>query len=349
MFELPASDGGTVLSGRAIVTEEHAMISRAVGMNAVEESTERYRRAEQAVWSHYGLAPTERFIEVAAGEVRLRVQEVGAGQPIVFVHGGLWPSTGLAALVRALPGYRSILVDRPGAGLSSPIDWRKREVGSVATQVMGDVLDALGIERAHVIGHSIGGAWALRLALGHPARVERIAILGAAPILAEMPRPTFLRVLASPLGAVMARLPQNQARAKDMLRQDGHGPTLDAGRVPDVLFDWHVALVRGTRTMLNERAMIRDTVIRGNSWRPGLMFAPAQLASLGQPLLYMIGSADPEGSVDYAQRIVGQLPHARLYVVPDAGHMLWLDDPERIGGELRTFLNSGPGGPRDGD
>ncbi|HET7182514.1 MAG TPA: alpha/beta hydrolase [Candidatus Limnocylindrales bacterium] len=324
------------------------MTSRAIGTESVDQPTERYRRAEQAVWSHYGLAPTERFIEVAAGEVRLRVQEVGAGQPIVFVHGGLWPAAGLAGLVRELPGYRSILIDRPGAGLSSPIDWRKREVGSVATQVMGDVLDALGIERTHVIGHSIGGAWALRLALGHPARVERIAILGAAPILAEMPRPTFLRVLASPLGAVMARLPQSQARAKDMLRQDGHGPTLDAGRVPDVLFDWHVALVRGTRTMLNERAMIRDAVIHGNAWRPGLMFEPAQLAGVGQPLLYVIGSADPEGSVDDAKRIVGQLPHAQLHVIPDAGHMLWLDDARGVGNAVRSFLESSAGGSQPG-
>ena len=91
--------------------------------------------------------------------------------------------------------------------------------------------------------------------------------------------------------------------------------------------------------MLNERAMIRDAVIRGNAWRPGLMFAPAELAEIRQPLLYVIGSADPEGTVDYAKRIVGMLPNAELSVLPDAGHMLWLDDAAQVGERLRTFLS----------
>ena len=314
------------------------MTSRAVAMEATDESTERYRRAERAVWSHYGLEPSERFVQVASPEVRLRVQDVGSGEPIVFVHGGLWPSTGLAPLVRELTGYRCILVDRPGSGLSSPIDWRKRDLGTTASDVMGGLIDGLGLERTHVVGHSIGGTFALRLAHGHPSRVGRIGILGAAPLLPEMPRPGFLRVLASPIGAILARLPQNQDRARDMLRQDGHGPSLDAKRVPDVLFDWHVALVRNTRTMLNERAMIRDAVIRGNAWRPGLTFEPTELAEIRQPLLYVIGSADPEGTVDYAKRIVAMLPTAELSVLPDAGHMLWLDDAAQVGQTLRTFL-----------
>jgi pimeloyl-ACP methyl ester carboxylesterase len=315
------------------------MTSRAIAVEPASERTDRYRHAERAVWRHYGLEPSERFVELASPQVRLRVQEVGDGRPIVFVHGGLWPSAGLAGLVRELPGFRSILVDRPGCGLSSAIDWRKREIGAFATDVMGQLIDALGLERTIVIGHSIGGAWALRLAHGHPARVERIVILGASPLLPEMPRPMFLRVLASPLGAVMARLPQNQGRARDMLRQDGHGPSLDAGLVPDVLFDWHVALVRNTRTMLNERAMIRDAVIRGGSWRAGLMFQPEQLAEIRQPLLYIIGSADPEGTVAYAKRIASLLPAGELSVVPDAGHLPWLDDARGVGEMARAFLD----------
>ena len=80
--------------------------------------------AELAVWRHYGLEPSERFIQVESPAVRVRIQEVGSGEPIVFVHGGLWPAAGLAPLVRELAGYRCILLDRPGCGLSSPVDWR---------------------------------------------------------------------------------------------------------------------------------------------------------------------------------------------------------------------------------
>lgn len=314
------------------------MTSRAVAMESTDERTDVYRRAERALWSEYDLEPSERFVEVESLAVRLRIQEVGSGEPIVFVHGGLWPAVALAPLVRELPGYRCILLDRPGCGLSSPVDWRKRDVRTVAGEVMGGVVDALGLERTHVIGHSIGAVWALRLAHGHPSRVGRIGILGASPLLAEMPRPGFLRILASPIGALITRLPQDRDRARSILRQDGHGPSLDAGRIPDVFFDWHVALMRNTTTMHHERAMIRDAVIRGGAWRPGLTFEAAELAAIRLPLHYVIGTADPEGSVDFATRVVGMLPNAELSVLPDGGHMLWLDDAAHVGKTIRAFL-----------
>jgi pimeloyl-ACP methyl ester carboxylesterase len=319
------------------------MTRRAVAMDLHDERTERYRHAERAVWSHYGLEPTERFVAFESPAVRLRIQEVGSGEPIVFVHGGLWPAVALAPLVRELPGYRCILLDRPGCGLSTPVDWRKHDLRTVAPKLMRGVVDAVGLERTDVIGHSIGGVWALRLAQDLASRVGRIGILGASPVLAELPRPGFFRVLASPIGALITRLPQNQDRARSILRQDGHGPSLDAGRIPDVFFDWHVALIRNTQTMRNERAMIRDAVIGGSGWRPGLTFERSELAAIKQPLLYLIGSADPEGTVEYAQRVVAMLPDAELNVLPDAGHMPWLDDPANVGMAIRTaFGGSSP-------
>ena len=79
------------------------MTSRAVVMDPTDERTERYRLAERAVWSHYGSEPTERFVEFELPAVRLRIQDVGSGEPIVFAHGGLWPAAALAPLVRELP------------------------------------------------------------------------------------------------------------------------------------------------------------------------------------------------------------------------------------------------------
>jgi hypothetical protein len=55
--------------------------------SAADTRTERYRRAEQAFWDHYGLAPVERFVEVGSPPGRLRVQELGSGEPVLFVNG----------------------------------------------------------------------------------------------------------------------------------------------------------------------------------------------------------------------------------------------------------------------
>ena len=54
---------------------------------AADARIERYRRAERALWEHYGLAPTERFIDLESPRVRLRVLEVGSGEPVLFVPG----------------------------------------------------------------------------------------------------------------------------------------------------------------------------------------------------------------------------------------------------------------------
>jgi pimeloyl-ACP methyl ester carboxylesterase len=313
------------------------MVTKAVTVDATDKRTERYRRAERALWNHYGLEPIERFVQLDSPAVRLRVQEVGSGEPVLFVHGGLYPGAVVASLFRDLPGYRCIAVDRPGCGLSSTIDWRGRNYGQVVTEVMGALVDALGLERTHVVGHSIGAVWALRLAVGHASRVRRIGILGAAPVLPEMEPPSFLRTLASPIGAIITRLPQPKRMVRSILRQDGHGPSLDAGLIPDELFDWHMALMRDTNTMRNERAMIRDAVIGRGGWRPGLTLEAPHLAAIEHPTLYVIGTNDPEGSVDFARHVVTRLPNAALQVI-GRGHVPWFDDAPAVGNAFREFL-----------
>jgi pimeloyl-ACP methyl ester carboxylesterase len=313
------------------------MVSQAVAVDATGERTERYRRAERALWNYYGLEPIERFVQLASPAVRLRVQEVGSGDPVLFVHGGLYPGAVVASLFRELPGYRCIAVDRPGCGLSSAIDWRGSDYGRVATDVMGGLVDALGLERTHVMGHSIGAVWALRLAAEHASRVGHIGILGASPVLPEMQPPSFLRTLASPIGAIITRVPQMKGMVRSILRQDGHGPSLDAGLIPDEIFEWHMALMRDTSTMRNERAMIRDAVIGQQGWRPALTFEAGELAAIRNPTLYVIGTADPEGSVDFARHIVRQLPNAELQVI-GRGHVPWFDDAPAVGNAFREFL-----------
>ena len=72
------------------------MASTAIAPTAAGTRTERYLEAERTLWRHYGLEPKERFIDLDAPAVRLRVLEIGSGEPVLFVHGtvgpGGWPS-----------------------------------------------------------------------------------------------------------------------------------------------------------------------------------------------------------------------------------------------------------------
>ena len=305
--------------------------------SAADARSERYRHAEATLWKHYGLVPTEQFIDVQALRVRVRVQVVGSGTPILFIHGGVWPGAAFASLIAEVPGFRSVVLDRPGCGLSSPLDFSKHAYKTVIAQLLTGVLDAVGIERIHVVGQEVGAAWALALAAAHPTRVDRLVLTGAAPLLHEQPVPTFLKVLASPIGTLIVRLPQSRGQARSILRQDGHGASVEAGRIPDAYLDWHVALMRETPTMRNERALIRAMLGRGR-WQPEVTYVADMLAQLQHPILYIYGTNDPESTVDRVRHVVGLLPGAELHLLQGGGHLPWLDDPSQIGARVAGFL-----------
>ena len=82
----------------------------------------RYRQAEERLWQSFGLRPTEQRVRLARIGVTVRVQEIGQGPPILFVHGGSICGTSWAPLVARLSGFRCLLLDRPGCGLSDPLD-----------------------------------------------------------------------------------------------------------------------------------------------------------------------------------------------------------------------------------
>jgi hypothetical protein len=117
------------------------MTSTATATASAPVQDKRYRDAERALWNRYELEPTERFLDLDAPAARLRVLEVGSGEPVLFVHGtaglGFWPS-----LLSQLPGYRSIVLERPGWGLSSAIDFSGHDYRALVAEVLLGVLDA---------------------------------------------------------------------------------------------------------------------------------------------------------------------------------------------------------------
>jgi pimeloyl-ACP methyl ester carboxylesterase len=102
----------------------------------VDPRLQRYRQAEAALWEQYGVEPTEQFIDLDSPRVRLRVVEVGSGDPIVFIGGTGGTGPYWAPLVRELAGFRCVMVDRPGWGLSSSMDYSQGEYKTVVADVL---------------------------------------------------------------------------------------------------------------------------------------------------------------------------------------------------------------------
>ena len=79
---------------------------------------QRYRESERRLWQSLGVAPTEQRVRLPRIGVTVRVQELGQGPAVVFVHGGSNSGTSWAQLAAQLSGFRCVMLDRPGCGLS---------------------------------------------------------------------------------------------------------------------------------------------------------------------------------------------------------------------------------------
>jgi pimeloyl-ACP methyl ester carboxylesterase len=299
------------------------------------DATERYRTAERTLWQQYGLEPREGYVELDEPAVRLRVVEVGSGRPVLFIPGTGGTGPYWAPLVSELPDVRCLVMDRPGWGLSSPIDYASDTFGSLTAALLVKVLDALELDRVDVIGASIGGLWALHLARRHPARVGRVVVLGGMPH-RETGVPRFIKVLSSPIGAIMVRLPMSARMLRSQLEAVGHGPSVAAGRMDDFMA-WRLAFSNDTPSMRHERAMVR-ALRAGDGWRAGFTLEADDLAEVPHPVRMIFGSADPTGTADLWRRFVAALPNGELVLVQGAGHQPWWDKPAEVGSEVLSFL-----------
>jgi pimeloyl-ACP methyl ester carboxylesterase len=120
----------------------------------------RFRQPEAALFADAGIDPIEHWIELATVGTRARVLEVGEGTPVVFFTGGPMAAATWAYCAAAMSGLRSLLVERPGTGLSAPLPDRPgvEAFPGYLTNLAADVLDALGLERAALVGSSLGAA-----------------------------------------------------------------------------------------------------------------------------------------------------------------------------------------------
>jgi 2-hydroxy-6-oxonona-2,4-dienedioate hydrolase len=302
---------------------------------------ERYREAETKLWNSVGLSPTDKRVHLEHGDVDVRVQEVGEGPPVLFIHGASNSGTSWAGLIARLPEFRSLILDRPGCGLSDPLGMIFEDAASLASfsdTLVTDVLDALDLESAHLVATSYGGYAALRAAAAHPGRVERMVIFGWTMGAANPRLPAFMRFVSIPsIGRLFTRLPVNEQAVRMMFKRIGLRQALEAGRVPQEVIDCYVALLRHTDTMRNELEVGRWTMTR-KGLAEGIVLPPTLLSKIQAPTYFLWGDEDPFGSPDVARDLVKHIPNAELEILPGTGHAVWLDDPDHAANVTTSFL-----------
>ena len=293
---------------------------------------------EAPVWHYWGLEPRYKILEVGSPSSRVRLEEVGSGPPVLFIHGASGYGPYWAPLVAELGGYRSLMLDRPGFGGSDPADYPDTTYRDYAADLLVEILDELGVQKAHVVGASIGDVWALALASKYPDRVLSVALLGAGPVSGGVGVHMGLRLLTSPLGFLMSRVPWREKMEVGQAKRSGHGPALDDGRIPQKYVDWKVEMTNSSDWRIHERSMMRAVIGRGE-WKPGLTFNAEDMSSLSVPVLMVCGTSDPGYEGFDWEGFIADTADGAFDGLGGAGHEPWFEEPKHVANTLRGHFD----------
>jgi pimeloyl-ACP methyl ester carboxylesterase len=297
---------------------------------------QRIHAAEADLFATVGAEVNESFLELTTSGSRLRVLSSGSGSPLVLLHGVSLSAAAWAPLFRALPGFRLLAVDLPGHGLSDPAGYRRGHVRRPAHELIDDIFDALGLDQAPVVGHSLGGMAALWYAARDGRRISRVVAIGEpavalAGVRVRMP----LSLLTLPgLGVAVLRSPAPRPVYRRLLAR-GLGRA-EVAAAPDSLID---ALRLSARRPGNARtvASLMHAIDHFHRPRPESVLTTPELAAIAIPTMFIWGTDAPYLSIERARPSINQIPTATLHEVP-GGHGPWLVDPERSAKLIQTHL-----------
>jgi pimeloyl-ACP methyl ester carboxylesterase len=237
---------------------------------------------------------------IRLGNASLYYEVAGAGKPLVLVHGlaasRRWWAKNLAVLTQH---FRVYLVDLIGFGKSR----RQQFVLDEAARTLVQWMDALGLAKVDIIGHSMGGRIAAELAADYPERVERL-ILVAAPIL---PFGYGLPKGAWGVARALRRLPLDFLRVLV-------GDTLQAGSLN--------VLRIGRQILLTDRS--------------------TKLSAIQAPTLIIWGEHDTIVPLPLGEALAQGLPQSRMQLIKGVGHVPMWEKPETFNRLVLEFLHCSP-------
>jgi non-heme chloroperoxidase len=239
---------------------------------------------------------TERFVEVEQG-VSLFVQDVGHGRPVVLLHGWalgheLWDRQ-VHEIVSA--GMRAVALDLRGHGSSSK-PFEGYDVERLADDVIA-VIEALGLERVVLVGWSIGGLTAFRLASARPDLVERLVLVSSNGVAASS-------VPGLPFGAAAADVEEAVIGAELSDRVSSREQQIRRNLLPGMsesTIQWLIGLTLRVPVWAGVAAL--RTVLHTDQ--------VSEATTLGVPLIQIIGNQDPTLSRRAARWLIENVPNGR--------------------------------------
>ena len=260
--------------------------------------------------------------------IKIHYNEAGTGHPLIFLHGagpGASSWSNFARNVGPLSGdYRCLLMDQPGYGKSGEVVIKADKPRSVvnANSVIG-LMDALNIDKATLVGNSMGGGTALNAALDYPDRIDKIVLMGSGgggtSIFAHTPSEGIKILNATFLDPSI-----------QMFRNLINVMLYDGESVPDEILKQRSESALGNKQHLENR---------GNSSNAQRDIS-AELGRITQPALIIHGRNDRVVPLEGSLRLLSGLSNARLVVFNQCGHWAQFEHADLFNRLVKDFIDN---------
>ncbi len=302
-----------------------------VKLNAAQQ---RFAPIQNAWLKSSGSCAQSHFVHFKPLNADIHILEAGQGEPLLMLHGGnafsaLWEPL----LAKLKTDFHLIAPDRFSCGLSTPIHYKKLNLIQHATDFIDALFDHYGFSSVNVIGNSLGGYWAMLYALQKPERIKKIILIGVPG--GTQPPPFILRLSSLPLinqflFYLMMRAPDSTEKLFEQAL------VADLKHLPKEIFhlmDLGLRLPGAQKAWLD----ILEMTCTLKNIKPRYCLVD-KLSQIHQSILLLWGDKDVFGTPSQAQALQRALPHAQLDLIPNAGHMPWLDQGEHCALAIRKFL-----------
>lgn len=260
----------------------------------------------------------------------LHCETFGAGAPVVCVHGFGASSYTWREIRSSLAASHTVyMLDLKGFGESPKPEDGKYTVHDQAALVL-QCIDELRLTGLVLIGHSFGGGVALVTALellrSRPAALSKLILLDAAAY--AQPLPAFIRVLTLPVIGPLVQLAPATMQVRAVLRQAYYDDRL----IPDASVEAYAAPLRMPGGLYALRETAKQIV------PSDIAAICARYPTIGVPTLLIWGAHDEIVPLGIGERLRQAIPHSRLVVVGEAGHMPHEETPGPVRRAIEEFL-----------
>jgi pimeloyl-ACP methyl ester carboxylesterase len=265
--------------------------------------------------------PEDRFLKL--GDQLVHIEQAGKGEPLILLHGFGASTYSWRNVMPALAaGFRVIAIDLNGFGYTQRPRTFESYTREGQTGLVLRVMDALGLESAHLMGHSYGGGLSLFIASRHPQRVRSLVLVdSSAPTYANDRRSRAASVKPL-LGLYLRSFVLRPNTVRRALEHSFHDDSLVT---PELVHEYF------------ERLRVEGVVdaYHGLTAPARTASEPVELEKIGMPTLVVWGSEDRLISAESGRRAAERMPDAEFALMEGVGHVPMEENPEEL---LRIVL-----------